>query len=287
MPDKGLDYSLGRPDLDEARAAGYVFVLRYLSWRPNPKCITPGELGELLAHEFHVGLNWEFDAEDALGGANMGRIHGLEAVRQANMLGYPAGCTIYFSADFDETEGQASTVEEYMRAAGGIVHAANFRMGAYGGYYTIKRLLDAAAIEDGWQAFAWSGGQWDPRAALRQVQNGVTVGGADCDINEQHGTTYLMGDPPAQPPKEDGMFLLRQISDGSTYKIDGVDPATKKVRAYGVADELELADLKAAGFEVREVNFVNPKYYVFDPPPADGSAPTALTVKLTGTASPA
>jgi hypothetical protein len=32
-----------------------------------------------------------------------------------------------------------------------------------------------------WQTYAWSGGQWDSRAQLRQTRNDVTVGGAACD----------------------------------------------------------------------------------------------------------
>jgi hypothetical protein len=58
------------------------------------------------------------------------------------------------------------------------------RTAAYGGFYPIKRLFDAGKIAYGWQTFAWSGGQWDPRAQLRQVRNGVTIAGADCDIDE-------------------------------------------------------------------------------------------------------
>lgn len=199
MIDQGVDYSLGRPNLDQLWAAGYRFVFRYLSWRPNAKCITPAELADLLGHGFQVALNWEYDALDALGGAPAGQAHGAEAVAQAQALGYPRGCTIYFSADFDETEAQAPTVEAYMRAAGAEAHGGGYRMGAYGGYYTIKRLLDAAAIDDAWQAYAWSGGQWDPRAAMRQVLNGQTIAGADCDIDERHAPTHLMGEDDMTP----------------------------------------------------------------------------------------
>ena len=76
------------------------------------------------------------------------------------------------------------------------------RTGAYGGYYVIQRLFDAGKIKWGWQTYAWSGGQWDSRAQLRQVQNGIAGGQMDEDTSEAddfgqwgHGTPA----PPDQP----------------------------------------------------------------------------------------
>jgi hypothetical protein len=202
VTDNGLDYSFGRPNLDIAWAQGFRFVARYLSWLPNSKVINPGELSALRAKGFHVALNWEFDAKDALGGAEAGHTQATEAVRQAKSLGYPAGCTIYYSVDFDEAPDQAPTVAQYFQAAGSVTHAGGFRIGAYGGFYVIQRLFDAKLIDDGWQTYAWSGGQWDPRATVRQVHNGVTVGGADTDLNTRLGATHFMGQatPPTPPP---------------------------------------------------------------------------------------
>src|SRR5260370_707603 len=39
----------------------------------------------------------------------------------------------------------------------------------YGGYWAVRRLLDAGLIRRGWQTTAWSGGQWDSRAVLHQL----------------------------------------------------------------------------------------------------------------------
>ncbi len=193
--DYGVDYSFGRPNLDQLWNAGYRWVSRYLSWLPNSKVINKAELDALRARGFQVMLNWEYDARDQLGGASAGTAHAKEAVRQALALGYPAGCTIYFAADWDATEAQQTQINAYMSAAKVIVHAAGYRIGIYGGYYVVKRTLDAGHADDAWQAFAWSGGQWDDRAAIRQVQNGLKVGGADVDRNERRGTTFLMGQP--------------------------------------------------------------------------------------------
>ncbi len=40
----------------------------------------------------------------------------------------------------------------------------------------IKRLFDGGKITWGWQTYAWSGGNWDSRAQVRQVQNDIPGG---------------------------------------------------------------------------------------------------------------
>ena len=56
--------------------------------------------------------------------------------------------------------------------------------------YPVQRLFNAGKITWGWQTYAWSGGQWDSRAQLRQVQNGMTVDGAACDRDEAWASDF-------------------------------------------------------------------------------------------------
>lgn len=213
----GLDYAWApHPDESQLRGLGYSFVSRYLSWLPNGKVITAAERAKLHKHGISIALNWEYDIDDAQGGSTNGQKMAAEAVKQAKALGYPRGCTIYYSVDQDTTA--AGAVKDYLSSARTITRAAGYRMGAYGGYRLIKSAFDQGLIDDGWQTYAWSGGQWDSRAGMRQVRNGVNVLGADCDIDEQHGNisiwwpgrpeTDLNGSPlgqstppPSQPPK--------------------------------------------------------------------------------------
>jgi hypothetical protein len=195
--DSGLDYAWSKPSISAIKAGGYKFVLRYLSWLPNGKVITASEYGSLRAAGLDVALNWEFTADEALNGATTGSTSATEAVRQAQALGYPKGCTIYFAIDFDQTAAQAPACNAYLRAARGVVHAAGYRMGVYGGVNAVGRALDAGVVDDAWQTFAWSGGRWDNRAHLRQIENGVVVDGADCDRDERVGITYFAGEPGA------------------------------------------------------------------------------------------
>jgi hypothetical protein len=228
--DHGLDYAWTKPDAGAVSRGGYRFVLRYLAPLPNGKVVTAAELRTLRARRLEVGLNWESAAGAALRGA-AGRADAVEAVRQAKALGYPAGCTIYFSIDFDQNASQATACNAYLRAAQTVLHAAGYRAGVYGGYNAVRRAFDAGVVDDGWQTFAWSGGRWDARAAIRQVQNEVPVGGADCDINERLDSpaTHLMGGAahpashpatdPANPvdPLEDGMLHIELTEIGEPH----------------------------------------------------------------------
>ena len=94
----------------------------------------------------------------------------------------PEGRPIYFGVDFDAAASQQGTINAYFDGAISVL--GKQRVGAYAGYYVIKRLFDAGKITWGWQTYAWSGGKWDSRAQLRQVKNGVVIAGGDCDIDE-------------------------------------------------------------------------------------------------------
>ncbi|HTE47582.1 MAG TPA: DUF1906 domain-containing protein, partial [Gemmatimonadaceae bacterium] len=177
---KGVDYSWARPSPSGIRSAGYTFAARYFSWDnsgSHGKILFASEANALHAAGVDIVSNWEYSADDALDGYNAGVQHATEAQRQATAAGMPAGRPIYFSVDFDATPGQQGAINSYFDGVASVIGKG--RAGAYGGYYVIKRLFDAGKISWGWQTYAWSGGQWDSRAQLRQVQNGVVVAGGD------------------------------------------------------------------------------------------------------------
>jgi hypothetical protein len=298
-----LDYSYSRPNLDQVKAAGHSGVMRYLSW-PN---LTPGkiigsaELASIRSKGLAVGLNWEYDAQDMLGGAAAGTKHATEALRQARALGYPYGCGIVFSGDFDATVAQQTPINAYLRAATDVLRGF-YLTGIYGGYWVVKRALDAGAAQWAWQTYAWSGGQWDPRAVLRQVQNGITIGGASCDRNEVHGILPIWwpGVPKPEPKPEtqpitvedDDMKVAILVAksktcylwwlgdDGPHYKIIDREAVLGQLRAAcgnppSVSD-VDDADIAAGRFGTE-----------WDPtrPAPAGAGP--LTVALSGTATPA
>ncbi|MBO0867083.1 MAG: DUF1906 domain-containing protein [Micromonosporaceae bacterium] len=219
LRDYGLDYAWSKPSISAMRSGGYRFASRYLSWLPNGKVITASEYQSLRDAGIQVALNWEHTANEALQGAPTGQRSADEAVRQAHALGYPRGCTIYFSIDFDQTASQANVCNAYLRAARDVLHAAGFRIGVYGGFNAVKRALDAQVVDDAWQTYAWSGGRWDARASLRQIQNGITVGGADCDRNSRVGPTYFAGEAGQAPATSDGPVDLLLEDDNVRIEL--------------------------------------------------------------------
>lgn len=177
----GLDYAWSHPGVDTMWNAGYRFAMRYLSWLPNGKVIGKSEYSQLLAKGIAVGMNWEYSANDQRAGASGGHKDATEAKRQMKALGVPLGKVCYFSADWDVASNELGTCLAYWKAARAVM-APEYGVGVYSGYRTIKFALDNGF--HGWQTYAWSGGAWDPRAHIRQIQNGIRVGGADCDKNQ-------------------------------------------------------------------------------------------------------
>lgn len=220
-----VDYAWARPGVAVLRAVGAVAVCRYLSWLPNGKCLSRSEADTLRAGGIDVVSNWEYYgdwANDYSGGRASGRTHAQEAQRQHLACGGPPTRPIYFSTDFDPTAGQLPTVADYYRGVAEVVGLE--RTGAYGGYRTIKYLFDAGVIRWGWQTYAWSGGQWDSRAQVRQVRNSVKLAGTfDVDLNETQQADYgQWGYAPPQPqPRSDDVLILTHIN-GAAHVCDGM-----------------------------------------------------------------
>ena len=180
----GVDYSFARPSPSGLYAGGYRFACRYLSPPPNEKNLSKSEAQSLWAAGVDVVSNFEEDAENSLDGYAQGVTDAKLADGQAQADGMPPGRPIYFSVDFDATEAQQTTIDDYFDGVASVIGLG--RTGAYGGYYVIQRLFDAGKITWGWQTYAWSGGQWDARAQLRQVLNDITAAGdSDCCDHDQ------------------------------------------------------------------------------------------------------
>ncbi len=200
---KGVDYSWARPSPSGLKSGGYTFACRYLSHDTSGKNITAAEAKALWAAGVDVVANFEDSATNALSGYNQGVADAKYAESLANGAGIPSGRPIYFSIDFDATPGDQTAINAYFDGVASVIGLA--RTGAYGGYYPIERLFNAGKIKWGWQTYAWSGGQWDSRAQLRQVQNGITAGGDAncCDEDEAVASDYGQwhAAPPNTPPR--------------------------------------------------------------------------------------
>lgn len=187
------DYT-SRIDPQQLIAADVVGVCRYLSHdlpSSRYKIIRQDEYDELIAHNIHVVLNWEYAADDWLGGDASGHQHATVAVAQAKGLGHPKGGFIVGSCDFDisATQWQHSGAF-YARAFDAVVRAAGYEPGVYGPWDALEWCRNSGFMN----GFFWQAGmsvKWSekrnkavwPHATLRQYTNG-TIGGHPVDLNE-------------------------------------------------------------------------------------------------------
>jgi hypothetical protein len=199
---KGLDYAFKpHPSINAVKAYGAEWVGRYVSSLPandtNGKNLLPAEHDQLTAAGIRIILFVEEGAEAMKGGRAAGAAHAQHAVAVAKALGMD-GIPFYYAADWDATPGDQAAINAYMDGAISVHGLA--RAGIYGGYYVVKRVLDAGKAAFSCQTRAWSGGQWDHRANIRQGP-AVTVGGASCDADEsQTAPDYGQWPRPAHPP---------------------------------------------------------------------------------------
>lgn len=223
-----IDYSLARPTIAELKAHGVTAVGRYIGWDGEPgyqntgKNITKPEAKALLAAGISVFLAFEYVTDAAARGAAQGHADGQLAASQLAGLGAPPGMAVYFACDWDIPDyspslpdtpasaiGKLGPVGQYFTAINNLRYP--FAVGVYGGYYAVKRVMDAGLATLGWQTIAWSGGQLDPRATIYQTAASSPVYGTDVDIRENAALQEDFGQwprPAPQPIQESGMIII-------------------------------------------------------------------------------
>lgn len=183
LPRRGLDYAFEpHPPADKLHSAGVSFVMRYLAGAG--KTLTEAEARNLSANHIDLCALWELSGKRAAEGYNAGveeAHHAIDALNNLKPKGEPP---IYFAeADFDaHGEGKTGDVLEFVR---GAVHTIGWhRVGLYQGFYVIEAAAAEHRCKYLMQTYAWSDGKWSNRAQIQQVANGITVLGADCDLDK-------------------------------------------------------------------------------------------------------
>lgn len=224
-----VDYSSAKPSITQLKAANITSVGRYLGWdgiggRPNSgKNLTKTEADELHAAGISVFLAFEYTATAALGGMSFGHADGVLAEQQVAALGAPDFIGVYFAVDFDTQDyapSLANTPANAMAKLGPIGDyfkaikelKPKFTVGVYGGYWTVKRVLDAGLATLSWQTIAWSGGNVDSRIDLLQTVHTPPIVGLDLNIHEAKKASWGQWNPssgpkPPKPPVPPGIVL--------------------------------------------------------------------------------
>lgn len=184
------------------------FVVRYVS--PNTqnhphKRITLVEQEDYFRHNIAVCYVWETTASESTSGRAAGQRDAVDAATYVASLGAPANQPIYFATDQDVS---GSSVDPYHR---GIIDKIGVaRAGSYGGIRVIRYLFDQRLITYGWQTYAWSGGQIEPRAQAYQYLNDQMMGGLNVDLDAVLAARY---------GQWDGSDMTRNITDDDVAAI--------------------------------------------------------------------
>jgi Rv2525c-like, glycoside hydrolase-like domain len=179
---EGVDYAFPpRPRASELARLGKKFAVRYGGPGTRDKWLDPTEAQALAA----AGLSIVANAEGSAGGLRLGFSEGARWARTADAwfrsCGMPPDRPIYFSVDFDTTSGDWDELDAAMDGAASVI--SRERVGVYGEYSIINHFVGNRKAVWYWETYAWSGGQWHPASHLQQYHNGVTIDGADCDLN--------------------------------------------------------------------------------------------------------
>ena len=181
---KGIDYASARPNLDEVKNDGFVFVARYVCGLVGTKVITKAEADDIRAHGLGLVLVYEQYIERPLEGRVAGAQDAIVALAQSIAAGFPKDKPIYFAVDFDARPAQQPAIDEYLRGAAEVLGLS--RVGVYGGINLIDRCFASKTASFYWQTGAWSYGKESVHANFVQMTslNGTVVGGQKVDINE-------------------------------------------------------------------------------------------------------
>lgn len=210
---RGCDYSWDHPDLNCIWSQDGRFIVRYGSRDPS-KNLTKSELDSALSKGFKVCVVWQEGKTQMERGYSGGQTDARDADNFVKGLGL-GGIPIYFSCDQDYEAASSSAksqIDAYCDGAKSIVGKP--RMGGYGDDSFCKKQFDAGRIIYGWQTYAWSEGQWEPRCQLRQVQNNVTVCGGTIDWDEAWAEDYGQWPRPASsvPAPTSGIIVKAAVA---------------------------------------------------------------------------
>lgn len=185
---KGIDAdTVLSPYAKAIAAAGFSDVGRYL------KNLTIAEITALHAEGIGIWLIFEHNAQDVLGGAQLGTQCGQQALTQARALGVPEGqIAIYPAADTDILPSQLAVAEDYWAAFDAVIF----------GHYRIAGYADGTALSglrDHGLPLCWLAGAmgWDGSHAFLETGNPDLVQGPQLN---QGGAWGLPGQPAEEWP---------------------------------------------------------------------------------------
>ena len=255
---EGVDLAtpLSATGVARLRLAGKKFVARYLAPSGSSydwKRLRRSEVLALRAARMGLVCVWETSANRALAGQTAGQSDARAAWALLKELGIP-GAVVYFAVDFDARPEDQVRINAYLRGAGTVLGVG--RVGVYGGYWPVKRAMDAKVARYGWQTYAWSGGNRDRRAQVYQYRNGVRLAGYTVDLDrtysDDYGNAFAKAKPTPKPkpapkpqpqkvePKSGAYIYLRDKDGDIRYEHLTHEGAALRFREWEAGQYQEL-----------------------------------------------
>lgn len=215
----GCDIAWGKPTGEQLAAAGIKFACLYVGQDDTGKNMTPAVVADYAAHGVQIVTNFEYGAQQMLGGARQGSIDAALGWAQAKACGMPPRRPIIYSADWAATAAQITdSIIPYLVAARGVTGPGT--VGVYGSYAVVTAVAAYwAAHYPGerihlWQTVAWSNSRWDSADEITQTGGTVTVGGIALDQDFAAAADYGQWQPGSAPAardttQEDDMFIAQ------------------------------------------------------------------------------
>jgi hypothetical protein len=223
----GCDIAWQKPSGAALYAAGFRIASLYVGQDTTGKNMTLAVVQDYVSHGIGVITNFEYGAQQMLGGAAQGTADARLGLSQKRACGIDDSRPIIFSADFAAASAQISgSIIPYLVAARAVLGPG--RVGVYGSYLTVKMVADYWAQHYPgekvwlWQTVAWSNGQVDSRIDFYQDGTTFTVSGiaVDDDIPKHLdvGQYPAPAAPPAPAPEDEVMIIVQ-------FNPDSTDPS--------------------------------------------------------------
>lgn len=184
----GCDIAWQKPTGAQLAAVGIRFASLYVGQDNTGKNMTPAVVADYAAHGVAVITNFEYAAQQMLGGAAQGAIDAALGWSQAKACGMPDGRPIIYSADWAATAEQiTSAIIPYLVAARGVTGPGT--VGVYGSFAVVTAVAAYWAQRFPgeriylWQTVAWSNSRWAALGEVQQSGGTITVGGIALDLD--------------------------------------------------------------------------------------------------------
>lgn len=177
MATRGVDFSYDKPGATALKAAGFSFVVGYVS-PSSGKNLTKAQIHNYHSAHLNVGIVYEDHGTEPL---HPGLAPGIVRLGNSQMdaLGAPLTTTMYCAMD-RQVAGSATAA--FFREAARL---SKRPIGVYGSFAVVKYLMSNRILKYGWQTYAWSGGNLYGAAQVYQYSNNHHVAGGTVDYNYQ------------------------------------------------------------------------------------------------------